>query len=56
MPKGKLSADATLFKLGELFNETLTEKEIENEILDEFSSNYRNRILSSSRSNYDYQE
>ncbi len=52
----KLTADVTIFKLGELYNETLTETEIVNEILDDFSSGYRNRIIASTRSSYDYQE
>ena len=56
MPENKLSADATIFKLGELYNESLTEREIENEILDDFSSNYRSRINSGLRSSYDYQD
>lgn len=48
----KINTDVVVIKTNELYNETLTDAEIENEILDEFSCMYRSRIFSDNSSNY----
>ena len=50
----KLNTDVVVLRSNDLYNETLTEKEIENEILDEFSGIYRGRIVSNRSNYYDY--
>ncbi len=51
----KLNTDVVVLRSNDLYNETLTEKEIENEILDEFSGIYRSRIVSNRSNYYDYE-
>ncbi len=55
LPGNKINTDVVVIRSNDLFNETLTEAEIENEILDEFSCIYRNRISSSRSNYYDYE-
>lgn len=53
----KITANVQVFKMSEIYNEDLDQDEIVNEIADEFSANYRNRIISGNQANYyDYQE
>lgn len=55
LPNNKLNSDIVVLRSGDLFNETLTETEIENEILDDFSGGYRSRIASSKSNYFDYE-
>lgn len=55
LKEGKMNTDVVVLRSNDLFNETLTETEIENEILDEFYGIYRNRIASSRNNYYDYE-
>ncbi|MFO0434245.1 MAG: hypothetical protein ACK5ZT_03290, partial [Sphingobacteriaceae bacterium] len=53
----KVTANVVVFKMSEIYNEDLDQEEIMNEIADEFSANYRSRIITSNQANYyDYQE
>jgi hypothetical protein len=51
----KINTDIVVLRSGDLFNETLTDTEIENEILDDFAGVYRNRIVSSKSNYLDYE-
>lgn len=51
----KLNTDIVVLRSNDLFNETLTETEIENEILDDFAGIYRGRIVSGRSNYYDYE-
>jgi uncharacterized protein YbaP (TraB family) len=55
LPGNKLNTDVVVLRSSDLFNETLSETEIENEILDEFAGIYRGRIVASKSNYYDYE-
>lgn len=48
----KLTTSITILKLNELYNETLTDDEVINELMDDFANNYRTRIVQSSGTAY----
>lgn len=48
----KITSNITVLKLNELYNETLTETEVTNEIADDFANNYRGRIIQNSGAGY----
>jgi uncharacterized protein YbaP (TraB family) len=55
LPDNKINTDIVVLRSSDIFNETLSETEIENEILDDFAGVYRNRIVSSKSNYFDYE-